>query len=116
MADQILILNRQQLAQFLPSHEAIKAFESLFKYASQTAPEVADDLAVLVASFRSEGSKLSAFSDKVDSLEQSIQRLINSNKDLLNSLEEIKQIIARRSANEAELLKRIQNLEMIVGV
>lgn len=116
MADQMPILNRQQLAQFLPSQEAIKAFELLFKYVAQTQPETNDDLSSLVASFRSEGSKLSAFSDKVDSLEQSVQRLINSNKDLLNSLEEIKQIIARRSANEAELLKRIQNLEMIAGV
>jgi hypothetical protein len=32
-------LTRKQLAEFLPSHEAIKAFESVQKLATQTTPE-----------------------------------------------------------------------------
>lgn len=37
-------LNRQQLAQFLPNHEAIKAFEQLFQSVGQTLPATLDDV------------------------------------------------------------------------
>jgi chromosome segregation ATPase len=93
MADQMPILNRQQLAQFLPSHEAIKAFESLFKYVSQTAPEAADDITVLVNSFQSQNSRLSQFQNQIQELEQLIQRANANNRDILNRLNNLETIV-----------------------
>lgn len=43
MADNTIRLNRQQLAQFLPSHEAIKAFEQLFSSVHESLPTATDD-------------------------------------------------------------------------
>ena len=40
----MLVLNRQQLAQFLPNHEAIKAFEQLFQNVAETIPSNQDDV------------------------------------------------------------------------
>lgn len=115
MADQMPILNRQQLAQFLPSHEAIKAFESLFRYVSQTAPNIADDVSVIIAAIRNPSSSFKDFSNRLESLEQSVQRNANSNKEILRRLDELEQLIGKKS-NDTDIVRRLQNLESIVGV
>jgi hypothetical protein len=109
------ILNRQQLSQFLPSPEAIKAFESLFKYVSQTAPAVADDISILVASIRNPNSAFKIYADRLDLIEQQQRKLNSSNSDILNRIEVLEQIVSKKSNGE-DFAKRLQSLESIIGV
>jgi len=111
----VLPLNRKQLSEFLSSHEAIKAFEALFKYVSVTAPEVIDDVSAIIASFKTPNSQINNSNLRLEIIEQQIQRLITTNNNFAYRLETLEQQVQQKSNNDA-ILKRLQNLESLVGV
>lgn len=86
-------LNRQQLAQFLPTHEAIKAFESLFDYVAETAPQVTDDIYTLLASIRTPGSNFTAMNNRFEAIEQQQRRIRDTQQEILNRLKTIETLI-----------------------
>lgn len=60
-------LSRLQLQQFLPSHEAIKAFEALLDYMGQTSPDNFNEIYI----------SLTDVNARLDALEASIARSVN---------------------------------------
>lgn len=73
-----LNLNRQQLSQFLPNHEAVKAFETLFTQVRETLPEGINgaqnsaDYAILQTA-----EALSGLADVANSLAQMLYKVCN---------------------------------------
>lgn len=114
MADQRLKLNRQQLQQFLPNHEAIKAFEALFEYAGQTGPDTSSDIQAILATLAVPTVAINRLAARIEELEQQVAKR-QSNADILARLEALEQQVAKRASN-GDILQRIQNLETLVGV
>ncbi len=110
-----LILNRQILAQFLPNQEAIKAFETLFKYVYQTQPEQIDDISTFIATIKQPSTSFGNIENRLLELEQRYSRLNSSLSNLNLAIEELKQM-ATSKPNLDALVKRIQNLELVIGV
>lgn len=115
MANEQLILNRQILAQFLPNHEAIKAFETLFKYVYQDQTGQIDDISTFLATIKQPSTSLGNIENRLLDLEQIQSRLNFSISKLNSDIEELKQL-ATNKPNLDTLVKRIQNLELIIGV
>lgn len=114
MSDQP-ILNRQQLSQFLPTHEAIKAFEALFKYVAQTPPDLSNEILSLVAGLKTPSAALNNVSLRIEAIEQQQKKLNSSYSDILQRISNLEQLVSKK-ANNDDLIKRLQNLESIVGV
>ena len=87
------ILNRQQLSQFLPTPEAIKAFEALFKYVNQTAPEITDDISAIIASIKLPNSQISDALNRIDAIEQQQKSLRNLYSEILQRLDDLESLI-----------------------
>lgn len=109
------ILNRQQLSQFLPNHEAIKAFEALFKYVSSTAPEIVDDISSIIASMKTPAYAISDALNRIDAIEQQQRKLNSTYGDISNRLDFLEQTVSKKF-NSDDVLKRLQNLESIIGI
>lgn len=110
-----LILNRQVLAQFLPNHEAIKAFETLFRHVYQTQTEQTDDISAFIASIKQPTASLGNIEVRLHELEQNVTSFRNAYSKLVNEIEELKQF-ANSKPNLDSLIKRIQSLELVIGV
>lgn len=107
-------LSRQQLQQFLPNHEAIKAFESLFEYVTQTGPDTTGDIQSILATLAVPTVAINRIAARLDELEQK-QARPTAYGDILARLEVLEQQVAKRAGN-GDILQRLQNLESIVGV
>lgn len=90
-------LDRATLAKFLPTHEAVIAFESLFKQVVETTPETITEV--------EEVSQVSS---------RSLQSEFTRN-DFLNRLEILEQNNNQRQLI-AQLERRIKTLEEMIGV
>lgn len=110
MADK---LNRQQLAQFLPTPGAIRAFEDLFNYVAETSPDNFDELTSILLSVARRSSNSAAI-QRLDELEQIINRPVNLT-DVLNRLDALEQLVEKR-VNLTDILNRLSNIESILGV
>jgi hypothetical protein len=86
-------LNRQQLSQFLPTHEAVKAFESLFDYVATTAPEQTDDIFTLLAAVRQPGSNFTAIEHRLVEIEQQQRRIRDTQQQIMARLKTIETLI-----------------------
>ena len=93
MAGQKLKLNRQQLQQFLPNHEAIKAFESLFEYVNDTGPAAVDDLTAIIATLKNPGSAATMLAKRIDELEMRQTRLAANYNAILTRLNELAAVL-----------------------
>ena len=108
-------LNRQQLAQFLPTHEAIKAFENLLDYVNQTAPEVTDDIFALLSSVRQPGSNFTRIDARLEEIEQQQRKIRSAQQDILDRLDAVEQQCKIRTTQQ-DILNRLQTLETMIGV
>lgn len=107
-----LPLNRNQLAQFLPDQQSIRAFEAMMNYVGETGPEGIDEiLALLNGLRRNNTAELVARLDDNDA--QPAQRVNLS--AVLARLDALEQLVAR-SGNLSAILNRIENLEKLTGV
>lgn len=114
MADQI-ILNRRQLSAFFSNPEAIKAFEQLFKYVAQTAPEQTEDISAIIASIKTPTSAIGNLAIRIELIEQQQRKINSANSDILNRIENLEQTVSKKS-NTDDIYKRLQNLESLIGV
>lgn len=105
-------LSRQQLQQFLPNHEAIKAFEALFDYMGQTSPDNFDELYALLGSGRRQN--VDAVLQRLDELEALVGRKtsltdVNARLDALEAS-------VRRSDNLAPIRQRLDEIANFLGI
>lgn len=109
-------LNRQQLAQFLPTHEAIKAFENLFDYVNETAPQISDDIFALISSIRQPGSNFTQINSRLEEIEQQQRKIRSAQQELVDRLDAMEQQQRKSRDVPQDLLNRLQNLETLIGV
>jgi hypothetical protein len=125
-------LDRNTLQKFLPSHEAIVAFEKMFDFVSDIGPEGLLDLLALVNSIKrvnvaaidariseleaATGSRAPTFpqSGRLDDIEAMLIRKTDLS-GVLARIEALEQTARRRDSNTA-LIQRIENLEKMIGV
>lgn len=105
-------LSRQQLQSFLPNFEAIKAFEALFDYMAQAAPDNFDEIYSLIGSTRRQN--VDATIKRLEDLEALVGRKtsltdVNARLDALESS-------LTRSANLGPILRRLENIETFLGI
>jgi len=105
-------LSRQQLQQFLPNHEAIKAFEALFDYMGQTSPDNFDEIFSLIGSARRQN--VDALLKRLDDLESAVGRK-TSLADVNARLDALEASIAR-SANLAPIRQRLEDIANFLGI
>lgn len=118
-------LTRAQLARFLPDAEAIKAFESLFTVAGETTPAEILELSAAILELETSVLELSYLANTLKSrIQESIRNLEEAESiqprpaNLIGievRLNELEMQLTRRSNDDA-LLRRIENLEQLVGV
>lgn len=105
-------LSRQQLQQFLPNHEAIKAFEALFDYMGQTSPDNFDEIYALIGSSRRQN--VDATLKRLDDLEALVGRK-TSLTDVNARLDALEASITR-SVNLAPLQQRLDEIANFLGI
>ena len=103
-------ISRDELAKFLPSARAIKAFEDLFVIVGQTTPDTLEELLALVNSIKNRDSGVKP---RLEELEQSQPRAANLSV-LESRIQELEQQLARRDTH-GDLLRRIEQLEQLIG-
>jgi len=92
MSEATIILNRKILASFLPNHEAVKAFESIIRDVTETAPASIDELTLL-----------------------SLQERRGRENDLLARIEQLELLVCK-SQSLKSIEDRLKNLELMIGV
>ncbi len=105
-------LSRLQLQQFLPSHEAIKAFEALLDYMGQTSPDNFNEIYALIGSMRRQN--VDAVLKRLDALEAAVGRKI-SLTDVNARLDALEASIAR-SVNLAQIHQRLDDIANFLGI
>jgi len=90
MSNENVVLNRKILASFLPNHEAVKAFESIIRAVTETAPASIDELTLL-----------------------SLQERRGRENDLSAKIEQLELTVAKRQSS-GDLEDRVKQLEMQV--
>lgn len=104
-------ISRDELAKFLPSARAIKAFEDLFEIAGETTPDTLEELLALVNSIKNRDSGVKP---RLEELEQAQPRIMNLS-DLENRLQVLETQLSKRDTH-GDLLRRIEQLEQLLGV
>ncbi|MES3022742.1 MAG: hypothetical protein V4857_14275 [Pseudomonadota bacterium] len=129
-----LKLGRKTLAEFLPNHEAIIAFENILEFVGTVGPDALAELLLIVsslkrvnvaeindrladiesASIRGRAQSPAGLEPRIADLEARSPRAPNlsSITDRLDALEKM----AARRENLTAILARIENLENITGV
>lgn len=86
MTSSVLSLSRKQLAQFLPTQEAIRAFESLFNAVSTLDPQTYNSVVSQLDSLTTQVYNLNI---TVDSLQTSVTSLSSEIVTLTNKIDDI---------------------------
>lgn len=110
-------LTRDELAEFLPSQRAIRAFEKLFDKVPTEVDDVliiAESALLLANSLKSANSNLQS---KIFELEVELQKRDSVPTSVLNKLLELEQRIdlLKRPNNLDQILRRIEILEILEG-
>lgn len=102
---------RAQLAKFLPDAEAVRAFEKLFEVAGDTTPTDVLELSYLANTLR---ARISSAVQRMAEMENLQPKTANMS-GIENRLRELEMQASRRPSYDA-LLRRIEDLEKLVGV
>lgn len=105
-------LTRQQLAQFLPTQELIKAFETLFNYTAETAPTNIDELLQQIGTGRT--ANITPLLVRLLDLEQTQQRKPNLT-DILTRLDSLEASLNRQT-NLTDIKNQLNDIKTFLGI
>ena len=109
---QALILTRDQLAAFLPNHEAIKAFEKLFALVDENLPVSDSEIFALIAGIKR--PDVDSVRRLVDELMQVQGPRVNLDP-LMKRVGDLEQLQPKRT-DLTSLIRRIETIEAFLGL
>jgi hypothetical protein len=102
-------ISRDQLAKFLPNHDAIKSFEQLFEYVTETLPTILLEMQYIEMSVN--GREQSGTTNRLNDIEMIQPRPANQS-NLENKISDI-EAMQPRMRNLGSLENRVSDIELM---